>query len=247
MKVAVVTIAIGDKYIEEYNRIFRSNTEKYCAKYGYDFFLLKEYLLPETYQRFEFINIQKWMIPFQERFQSYDRVVVVDADILITPHCPPIESVDLEGKIGIIDEYTQPTPEIRFLIQKHMKWEANPKEYFDYHIGIPFETKSVFNGGFYICIPKEHGPFFKEIFDRRVDGTLTCRSHPFHYEQAYLSYELFHAQNFKVLDNKWNTIWFLYNNPVIQTNPLQVFYNANIIHFTARVGWDIAAELAKLQ
>jgi hypothetical protein len=247
MRVALVTIAIGEKYIEEYKRIFAKNTEDYCNKHGYDFFLLTEYLLPESYRRFEFINIQKWMIPFQEKFQSYDRVVVVDADILITPHCPPIESVDLEGKIGIIDEYTQPTPDVRFLIQKHMKWEDNPTEYFKYHIGIPLETKSVFNGGFYICSPKEHGPFFKEIFERHVDGTLTCLSHPFHYEQAYLSYELMRAQNYKILDNKWNTIWFLYNNPVVQTHPLQVFYNSYVIHFTAKVGWDLASELAKLR
>lgn len=246
MKVAVVTIAIGEKYIEEYNRIFRGSVERYCKKYGYEFFLLTEYLLPSSYQRFEFINIQKWMIPYQAQFQDYDRVVVVDADIIITPHCPPIDSIDLEGKIGIVDEYTQPNPEIRLRIQKHMKWEDNAKEYFRYHLGFPVETKSVFNGGFYVAIPKLHGPFFKEIFERRVDGTLTCLSHPFHYEQAYLSFELMQANNFKVLDNRWNTIWFMYNNPVIQTNPIDVFYHAYTIHFAAKVAWDVAEQIGKI-
>lgn len=247
MKVAFVTIAIGEKYIEEYTRIFKKNAERYCKKYDYDYFLITEYLLPESYRRFEFINIQKWMIPFQKQFETYDRVVVVDADILITPHCPPIESVELDGKIGIIDEYTQPRPDIRLLIQKHMKWENSPKDYFKYHIGLDVETNSVFNGGFYIAIPALHAAFFKEIFERRVDGTLTCLSHPFHYEQAYLSFELLAANNFKVLDNKWNTIWFMYNNPVIQCKPLEVFFNSFVIHFTAKVGWDVATELAKIE
>ena len=37
MKVLLVTLAIGQKYLEEYNQLFRKSQETYALKHGYDF------------------------------------------------------------------------------------------------------------------------------------------------------------------------------------------------------------------
>ena len=112
MKCAIVTIAVGDSYLKQYNSLFRKNTENYCQKHGYDFYVINDYIFTEDkYKQPIFIDIMKWTVPFYQEMQKYDRVAVVDADMLITGNCPPLESIDLNGKIGIVNEYSQPSPE----------------------------------------------------------------------------------------------------------------------------------------
>jgi hypothetical protein len=49
MKTAVVTIVIGEDYIRKYNETFRTSTEMYCARHGYEFIMVTSSLLPKEY------------------------------------------------------------------------------------------------------------------------------------------------------------------------------------------------------
>jgi len=79
MSVCLVSMAIGDKYLEEYNRNFRSNQEAYAKKHGYDFRIITDYLgevrEPST------ISFNKILVCSQDWSLNYDFVVFVDADI----------------------------------------------------------------------------------------------------------------------------------------------------------------------
>lgn len=249
MKCAVVTIAIGTSYISNYNRIFRKHTENYCKKYGYDFIVISEYSLPAKYPINPFVNIMKWTLPYREDLQQYERIMIVDADIILTPACPSFHDIELNGKIGVVDEYSQPTPSLRIDIQKNYGFETSAVEYYERHIGFKINTTRVFNGGLYICSPSQHGPFFKSIFDKHVDGTFTCKTIPFHYEQGMFGYELQTQNLYTLLENPWNMIW-----PIVSHRfhigrkdkpeyAKELYTTANAIHFCANMDWDIAASL----
>ena len=48
MKVLLVTLTIGDKYLETYNRLFRKSQEEYAKKHQYDFKIIKNFISGET-------------------------------------------------------------------------------------------------------------------------------------------------------------------------------------------------------
>jgi lipopolysaccharide biosynthesis glycosyltransferase len=245
MKCAIVTIAMGDDYIKQYEKIFKRHTEAYCNKYGYDFILLTDWLFEEKYRSYPFVNIQKWAIPFMEKIQKYDRIAIVDADIIITPNCPPIESLPLGDKIGVVNEYQQPSFEQRTNIAKMNGWEKDVPDYYNIHLKERFNTDIIFNGGLIICSPRLHGSFFKNILEKHIDGTFTAPSHPFHFEQANLSRELIINDMYYILDNTWNMIIYLWlygrQNRELIHNLLHE--NSYCIHYVAHSHWDLAEKI----
>ena len=251
MKCAIVTVAVGDAYEKQYTSLFRKNTEVYCKKYGYDFHLLTDYIFEdEKYKKPVFVDIMKWTIPFYPAFQQYDRIAIVDADMLITPSCPSLESLELEDKIGIINEWIQPSYEIRKQIHTTYGWaDKSPSEYYKVHIDKDIDTQSVFNGGFLIVSPKHHSEWFRTIFHRHVDGTLTAKWHPFHFEQASLGYELLQSNNYKVLDTPWNTLWpmmshsFAIGNQDKRQFHKDLYAKTYVMHYCSKEGWNFADEI----
>lgn len=251
MKCAVVTVAVGEKYLKEYNQLFRANTEDYCKRNGYDFHVITDYIFEDPkYRQPVFVDIMKWTIAYAPQFQMYDRIAIVDADILITPNCPPLESLDLKDTIGVVNEYTQPSPLLRHqlqIINGHA--DTTPTEYYKHHLGIDIGADAVFNGGLLIVSPKHHGEWFRTIFNRHADGTLTAKHHPFHYEQASLGVELIDANNTTVLDNRWNVIWPIAVNPFIAgSRPVdqlnrELYQQSYMVHYCGRAGWEFADQV----
>ena len=124
--------------------------------------------------------------------------------------------------------------------------DKTPSEYYNVHLGVSIDTDKLFNGGFYVFEPKIHADWFRSIFYKHVDGTLTARYHPFHYEQASLGVELLEANNYMVLDNRWNVIWPIISHSLCIGNRdrlefhAETFKNSYIIHYCARIGWELA-------
>lgn len=44
MKVLLITIAVGEKYLKEYEKLFKKSQENYAKKNGYDFKIITEFL-----------------------------------------------------------------------------------------------------------------------------------------------------------------------------------------------------------
>ena len=44
MKVLLTTVAIGEKYLEEYNNLFGESQRNYALKNGYDFKVITDFL-----------------------------------------------------------------------------------------------------------------------------------------------------------------------------------------------------------
>jgi hypothetical protein len=151
-------------------------------------------------------------------------------------------SMDFENKIGIVNEYSQPTNETRLEIQRMMGWEPDAKGY--YRLAqIDIDTKLVFNTGLMVFQPKIHKNFLENIYNKYARNSI---NHPrrYHYEQSCIGYELQLQQNYKIMDNKWNTIWPLYK--MVGSQLELIFIQNHFIHFTGLVDIEEGIKIEKM-
>lgn len=234
MKVLLVTIAIGQKYLDMYKKKFYESQRKYAQKCGYDFRVVTDFL-DKKLQHKSTISFNKVLVCSQSWSSQYDFIIFVDADILINTNSPPIHSyVDYENFIGIVDEFSQPTKERRLKIQQRNGWEASATEYYKL-CGFDIETDMVFNSGVLVMQPKIHRDFFQNVYDKYVRQSIM---HPrgFHFEQASIGYEIQKEKIYKVIDNKFNALCALISQDNIENINIDTFVSNNYFtHFAGLV------------
>ena len=246
MKAAIFPTCVGTNYKLIYDNIFKSGFENYCTKYNYDLIVLDEtFKIPETYNS-QYILWLKFYVPFSEMAQQYDYIMLVDYDILINPQTPPFHLLPLNGKIGIVDEFAQPSTGERLAIQKANNWEPNAEAYYKL-CDLTIDTDMVFNSGMIICQPKLHGNFFRQLIDTHLTIFFTHRRGD-HYEQGCLGYELQKQDMYTLLPNEWNKIWFLYKNSNAENKSLirQFFdqYNQSyLFHLAGHTDYNFGLHL----
>jgi len=240
-KILLVTIAIGDKYLHQYNTIFRKNHEMYAKKHDYDFKVITDFL-DKSLCHADAITFNKILVCSQSWSNDYEFIIVIDADILINMNSPAIHtSMDFDTKIGIVNEYSQPTNEMRIEIQRMMGWEPDAKGYYKL-AQLDIDTKMVFNTGVMVFQPKIHRGFLDKIYNKYARNSI---NHPrrYHYEQSCIGYELQVHQKYKIMDNKWNTIWPLYK---MMGSQLEFIFRENhFIHFTGHIDIENGIKIEK--
>lgn len=230
MKVLLTTIAIGEEYLEQYNQLFRKSHENYAIKHGYTFKVITDFI-DKTRQNYGNISFNKILVGLDNT--QYDIVIFIDSDILINPDSPPIHLLHVSGKISVVDEFSQPTKELRLAIQ--LKENYADKNASEYHrlCGYQLDTEMAFNTGVLMFNPNEANHFFRLIYDNCIPHAI---NHPrgFHWEQTSISFHIQNNNVHNVLPNKWNAIWALEK----MSNPnasLELFYKENyFIHFAGK-------------
>jgi hypothetical protein len=202
MKCALATVAIGESHQSTYAAIFKPSVERYVVRNGYDLLVFDDYVGGENYRDPSFMSFVKLLIPYQETMQSYDWLMVLDVDILISARTPPFHELDLGTKIGVVDEWCQPSREERLRFQAINGLEHTALEYYRL-AGFPLESECLINGGMFICAPRAHGPFFRDIVARHTE---TLRGHP-RGDQAMFGYELQTKNLAHLLPTAWNCLW----------------------------------------
>jgi hypothetical protein len=237
MKVLLVTIAIGEKYLLEYNNLFRESQSNYALKHGYNFKVITEFL-DEYIKKKSTISFNKLLLCNQEWSNDYDFIVFIDADIIININSPPIHNyIDYGNCIGIIDEQSQPSKERRLKIQKKMGWETNARDYYKL-CGFDIQTDMILNTGVLVLQPKIHRDFLQNIYNKYVIQSIT-HYRGFHYEQSCIGYEIQQEKLYKILDNKFNAIWGLTKLDNIEKMNLMQYVNENyFIHLAGRIDYD---------
>jgi hypothetical protein len=208
MKVCLVALAIGDKYLELYNYLFRKSHQAYADKHGYDFRVETDYL-DQRFTDKAVCSLNKILVCSQPWSAEYDFIVFIDSDIYINISSPPIHScMDFGDKIGIINEYDQMVGYEEFIdvVRQSLNW-GTASEYYA-KAGFTLDTQLMLNTGVLVMQPAKHGDFLRDIFDKHVE---TCLTHPrgFHYEQAAIGYEIQTKSMFMILPKKFNAIWFI--------------------------------------
>jgi len=221
-RILLVTIAIGDRYLAEYNRLFRPSQQAYAARHSYDFKVITDWLGNERDRNC--ISFQKILVASQPWSADYDVIVFVDADIYINPDAPEIPYWLLEGRIGCINEWFEGRPKFA----KAHGWEQSTADY--YKLGsdefvVPHEDILI-NTGVLVMQPLLHGDFLEDIYKKHI-GRAPGHKRGFHYEQAAIGYELMRADMYTLLDGRFNAIW-----PLAEGISRENFKAANyFIHF----------------
>jgi hypothetical protein len=240
-KILLATIAIGEQYLQQYNMLFRKSHENYATKHGYDFKIISDYL-DKSLCHVDAITFNKTLVCSQEWSKEYDYIVLIDADVLININSPPIHTcMDFENYIGIVNEYSQPTNDVRLKIQRMMGWESNATEYYKL-AQLDIETQMVLNTGVMVFQPKIHCEFLENIYKKYVYNSIN-HARRYHYEQSCIGYELQKQKKYKIMNNKWNAIWALYKFSGSILN--DCFKNNYFIHFAGNTDLDKVTELHK--
>jgi hypothetical protein len=248
MKVVLVVIAIGEKYLEHYNRIFRPSHEAYAIRCGYHFRLITEYLDPNLAHK-DAVTFNKILVCSQPWSSEYDYIIVVDADIVINPKAPSLHlAYNYGDKIGIVDEFSQPTPIARLELERF--YETNYYSGSDYYYNVLhlyIETDKVLNTGVMIFQPLKHRKFLEWIYNTYSSYAVGHRS-GFHFEQASIGYEFQLADVYLILDNKWNAIWTLESSLNIYNakdfDNLNKYASSNyFIHFVGGMFHEFVSEI----
>lgn len=237
MKVLLVTIAVGEKYLEEYNNIFYESQYNYAKKHGYDFKVITDFL-DQNIKVLSTVSFNKILVCNQEWSNDYDFIIFIDADILININSPSIHNyIDYGECIGIVDEYSQHSKERRLKIQRNHGWEMSAVDYYKL-CGLDIQTDMVFNSGVLVMQPKIHKDFLQYVYNKYV---LQSISHyrGFHFEQSCIGYEIQINNLYKVIDNKFNAVWALTKFDNIENISLNDYFNQNyFIHFAGHTDYD---------
>ena len=204
MKCAIATVAIGEEYQSSYAAVFKPSVQRYVDRHGYDLVVLTDYI-GERYQDSRLVTFMKMLVPYHEALRSYDLLMVLDVDILISANTPPFHKLDIGEKVGVVDEWCQPSREARLKFQVTNGFEMSPREYY-LRAGFALESDILINSGMFVCSPRAHGEIFRDFVERHIE---TQRTHPrgLHYEQAMFGYELQTNDLAHLLPVAWNRLW----------------------------------------
>lgn len=232
MKVCVGIVSVGRSYLAEFERLFKPSVSAYCSRNGYDLKVFTDFLDPNR-KHPDTISFQKCLVPDQLR--EYDLVVVLDADIYIEAHAPPIHTLELNGKIGIVNEVAQSTVE-GYEGMVNIGFADHPTKYYKI-IGFDLDTNKMLNTGLMLCNPAKHADYLKAIYEKYVDKSV---GHPrgFHYEQGCIGYEMQKDGMFELIPNVWN---FLYIHTLMTKQPI----NSYFLHFAGMRGSEREVALTR--
>lgn len=225
---ALVTLAIGKSFRERWNLGCKANWQAYADKHGYDVVCIEDPLDNSERARNRSPAWQKLLLLRQDFLQSYERVVWIDSDILINPDSPDVAAGVPADKIGAVDEYSSPSPEIfrQTLRKLYRYWEENsipfvrnerPADYYGKY-GLPPVFDQVVQTGAMVLSPAHH----REILESVYFSYEETKGPEWNYEMRPLSYELLKAGCVHWLDPRFNVIWgsykmhqypFLMNHP----------------------------------
>mgnify|MGYP001374157837 CR=1 FL=1 len=212
MKKALVTLTIGESFERMFNELCKVNWQQYCEKFNYELIVLTNPLDTTERAKKRSPSWQKLLILSQDWAKQYDRIVWVDADVIINSKFAYdiIENVP-ENKVGAVSAYSIPTREIFNLAiyRLYDSWDKNgvkyvrnltPQEYY-LNRSIPAQNiDDVIQAGVFVCSPKYHQEIFEYVYYNYED----TRGNEYNYENPVLSYELLKNDKVYWISNRFN-------------------------------------------
>src|SRR5215471_18812114 len=214
MKAAIVTLAIGDAYLNRWRAHCESGWSRYAERHGFDLIVIDRPLdqTPRAVARSP--AWQKCLVLRPDIAGSFDRVIWIDSDVLINDRAPSIaEGVPL-GKIGATDECVFPSREVRRQILMALTQGAdNPGlaktfatclDPADWHAawGLPrSDVRSIVQTGVMVLSPRHHRELLEHVYYDYED-----RGEQPWYEMPPLSFEIQKQGLLHGLDSRFNAL-----------------------------------------
>jgi hypothetical protein len=209
---AIVTLAIGKEYGEQWNRLCRANWQSYADRHGYDVVCLEAPLDTSERARRRSPAWQKCLILGAEPMLRYERVVWIDSDILINARAPCVCAAVPVEKVGAVDQWATPTPELYAQGMERLfeYWGSGAVANHtarDYYArwGLPPAFDQVAQTGVLVLSPRHHRPLLEGVyFEYEEKG-----GGEWNYEMRPLSYELLKADLVHWIDPRFNWPWII--------------------------------------
>lgn len=211
---AIVTLAIGEKYVQQWKQLCEQNWRVYADQYGYDIICIDTPLDTSERAKKRSPAWQKCLILSQDFSQKYERIIWVDSDILINHAIAPniTQNVPLE-KIGAVETWSGPTPELYAEALERMTQYcqilgyptiANPqaRDYYK-NYGLPPDFDTVVQTGVMVFSPQHHREILEQVYNNYEEKP----GGEWNYEMRPLSYELLKANLVHWIDYRFNNIW----------------------------------------
>jgi hypothetical protein len=210
-KKAILTLAIGEKYLADWKRLCQPNWQEYADKHGYDLICIDKPLDNSERAQKRSPAWQKCLILSQDFSANYEQIVWIDSDILINAALAPCIVKDVPvDKIGAVEEWSAPTPELfkQTLERKYEHWGSSAivnrtarEVYSNY--GLPPDFDQVVHSGVMVMSPQYHREILEKVYYQYEDKG----GGKWNYEFRPLSWELLTAGCVHWIDYRFNAIW----------------------------------------
>lgn len=254
-KVLLVTIVLGnEEYFNTYVRLFQKSQIDYAKKHGYDYKVVTDFL-DNTYKEHKSsLYFQKSLVCSQSWSLDYDYIIYVDNDIYININSPPIHSYyDFGTKIGVVDEWRQPSEKDKTLIMHFWdKHDKSIKDYYKNSMETTYENTTtanfIVNSGVLVFQPKIHKIKMDEYYAQYMPQALSKKN--IWFEQASLAVYLFDNDLYLLMDPKFNAVWN-WKRSVCEVHHfpenLEEFLQENFfLHFAGRASYNQLPRLDRI-
>ncbi len=233
-KKVIVTIAIGEKYLSNWMTYCKPTWEQYAARHNYDIIVIDKPIKKLHDEKVRPVHWQKLFIFSHPKVAEYEKVVFLDADIMINYHRAPCivaanDKINPEH-IGAVafDKYLDDDLNAYFIgIRKGnfltyaKRLELDKKE-----PGKPMRLPEVdfskvykeytdenrdiprINSGVFVLTTRLHAEFWESIyfssFKEAKDEWVNGTE--IDIDQSYIVYKLWKNKNYNLLDERFNTI-----------------------------------------
>lgn len=229
---AIFTILWGEKYLQPWHAHVEAGWRAYAHRHQYDIVVVDHPIGTADHLATHPIHWHKLLIPSLPEAARYDRIVFLDADILINYHrAPCIVASSPPDRIGLVrfdryvdDAFTYYLAHIRRYKfaryaqrQKQLATQPHAPPLLltgpDYTTAYqPFTTRTdlpLLNTGVLVFDPKAHGPLLAEIYRASFAELKAGGAQAHIYEQNYVAWKLLQAGIVADLDERFNRIAYL--------------------------------------
>jgi hypothetical protein len=215
MKRAIVTLAIGEKYLSRWQKLCQQNWKAYGSKHGIDIVVLDKCLDDSPRAAARSAAWQKCLVFDQPEIQKYDRVAWIDTDIFFNvENAPDIFTASQIEKVGAVNSFEDPSFKENQIALLRLWDLINPEpeksDYFQYRTpediyrayGDPIKPLPfMLNAGVLVASPEFHRDVFRKVYEYEDRGPAT------YYENVPLSYELVVNNLVHWIDPRFNHLW----------------------------------------
>lgn len=220
---ALVTMAIGPEYTRAFECWYLPGWQDYCRRQGFDLHVISQPIDQHVDLTRKSLHWQKLLIPSLPRFRDYERIVWVDADILINSRiAPDITACVSPKRIGVVDatSWMKAPDDIfnqygRFLFLDALALSSKNISRVDkcrtlvadmtiadmYRLkGFNPPVDQYINTGVLVCSPFYHADYFLDMYMR-------YESNIWDFENTAVSWELISENIVDFIDDRFNVVW----------------------------------------
>jgi len=200
---AIVTIAIGEMYVECWKKYCQPNWQAYAHKYGHDLICLEHPLDLSSRAKLRSPTWQKCLILSRGFASDYQTVVWIDSDIVINDKAPDVAIGVPANKVGAVDayEFSEVFPKRVYKMWPDFVQSPTPQVYYR-NYGLPDDVDRAINTGVMVLSPSYHRALLELVYNNYEEKG----GREWNMEQRPLSYELLKGGHVHFLDPRFNVM-----------------------------------------